>query len=244
MKKWEEYKFIIHAYTPDTLPMSRCANYLFELANMLGENPYVHFVRLDPGSSVMVHKIDIEAVPKVKERTMAIRQGEGTVLEMRAYRRINSMLREDNGTGVLVEDNNVEIIQFPGKEEAQIKFTSVQQQGKIDGEVIRIGGSKDIVPILLEIEGREISGCHAKRVIAKELAKNLFEPVRLYGEGRWDRDDEGEWNLANFIVDRFDVLEESTLSKTVIALRGLRGEWGKDALHGILASRHSNEETH
>lgn len=242
MEKWEEYKFKIEAYTPDTLPMSRCASYMAELADMLGEYPYVHFVRLEAGSNIMVHRIDVEAVPKVKERTQAVKRGEGTVTEMRAYRRLNSMLREDNGKGVLLGTHDVEIIQFPGKEEEKIRFTSVHQYGKIDGEVIRIGGSKEIVPILLAVEGREISGCHAKRGIAKELAKNLFEPVRLYGEGRWDRNEEGEWNLASFYVDRFDILEESTLSKTVIALRGLQGEWGENALHELLESRHSEED--
>jgi hypothetical protein len=242
MKKWEEYKFKIEAYTPDTLPMARCASYMAELANMLGEAPYVHFVRLEPGSSTMVHKIDIEAVPKVRERTEAIRRGEGKVVEMRAYNRINNMLLEDNGTGVYMEDNGAEIIRFPGKEYEKLKISSVQQYGEIDGEVIRIGGSKEIVPIILQVEGREISGCHTKRSMAKELAKNLFEPVRLFGMGRWDRATDGEWNLVHFIVDHFQALEESTLSKTIIALRGLRGEWGENALQELLESRHSTED--
>lgn len=117
-----------------------------------------------------------------------------------------------------------------------------QQQGEVDGEVIRIGGSKEVVPITLEVEGREISGFHAKRIIAKELAKNIFEPVRLYGEGRWNRNADGEWNLNHFMVDRFDVLQESTLSKTVIALRSLKGEWSKDSLNELLESRHYKDK--
>jgi hypothetical protein len=241
MKKWEEYRFRIEAYTPDTLPMARLADYLTELANILGETPYVHFVRIEPGSNVIVHKINIEAAPKVKANAIAVKKGEGNVVQMRSYRRMNTMLREDNGRGVFAEKKDIEIL-FPGIDEEKVSFNSIRQYGKIDGEVIRIGGSKEIVPILLEVEGREISGCHAKRAIAKELAKNLFEPVRLYGEGRWDRNDEGEWNLASFGVDRFDVLQESTLSKTVIALRALKGEWGKDALHDLLESRHSKED--
>ena len=81
-----------------------------------------------------------------------------------------------------------------------------------------------MVPILLYVEGREIAGCHANRTIAKELAKNLFEPVRLFGEGRWDRGIDGTWNLVGFTVDRFDVLQESTFSKTIMTLRGFEGE--------------------
>ena len=186
MKKWEEYKFKIEAYTPDTLPMAKCASYLAELANILGETPYVHFVKVAPGSAQLVHKIDKEAIPKVRERVMAIAKGEGAVAEMSAYRRINKMLLEDNATAVLVK-GKADILRFPGKEEEKLKYTSIQQQGEIEGEVIRIGGKQEMVPILLSVEGREIAGCHANRRIAKELAKNLFEPVRLFGEGRWDR---------------------------------------------------------
>ncbi len=242
MKNWKEYKFKIDVYTPDTLPMARCAMYLEELANMLGETPHVHFVRLEPGSTTLVHKIDIEFAPKVQERTTAVKQNNGTIVEMRAYRRLNTMLKEDKGTGVYLEENDTEIIKFPGEAYELLEFHSIQQQGEVDGEVIRIGGSKDIVPIMLEVEGREISGCHARRSIAKELAKNLFEPVRLYGEGKWNRNADGEWNLNYFMVDRFDVLQESTLSQAVVALRGLKGEWGEDSLNELLKSRHYKDK--
>lgn len=241
MKNFDLHKFKINAYTPDTLPMARCANYLEELAAMLGETPYVHFVRLDKGSTVIVHRIDKEAVPRVRERTEAVRQAKGTMAEMRAYRRLNRMLAEDNGTGVLLGKRNVEIIRFPGKEEEALKISSMQQRGTIEGEVIRVGGSRSIVPILLYVEGKEIPGCHARRAIAKELAKNLFEPVRLFGEGRWERSAEGEWNLIHFMVDRFDVMEKTSLSDAINELRQLKGEWGKTAIDEILESRRSNE---
>jgi hypothetical protein len=241
MQKYKEYKFKIEAYTPDTLPMARCASYLAELATILGETASVHFVRVASGCAQLVHRVDLEAEPKVKEHARAVANGTGTDNQMRAYRRVNRMLLEDNGTGSLVQ-GKAKILQFPGKKEEFLNFSSVQQQGEIDGEVIRVGGSKDIVPILLEVEGREISGCHAKRNIAKDLAKNLFEPVRLFGEGKWDRNVDGEWKLIEFTVDRFDVLEESALSKTVIALRGLKGDWGKDSFCELLESRNYEDK--
>lgn len=241
MEKWKEYKFKIEAYTPDTLPMARCASYLTELSAILGETASVHFVKVASGCVQLVHRIDIDADQKVKEHTLAVAQGTGTDSQMRAYRRVNKMLLEDNGTGSLVQ-GKTKILQFPGKKEEFLNFSSIQQQGEIDGEVIRVGGSKDIVPILLEVEGREISGCHAKRSIAKDLAKNLFEPVRLFGEGKWDRSIDGEWKLIEFTVDRFDVLEESALSKTVIALRGLKGDWNKNSFNDLLAYRNYEDK--
>jgi len=242
MKKWQEYKFRIDVYTPETLPMARCAEYMAELAVILGEAPYVHFVKVARGSATLVHRIDAEAVQKVMERTKAVEGGTGSSEQMRAYRNINRKLQEDNGTGTL-KKGRAKILYFPGKEEELLKLTSIQERGEIDGEVARVGGIGDIIPILLTSEGETISGCHAKRNIAKELGKYLFEPVRLYGEGRWERNVEGIWNLVSFSVDRFDVLKETSLSKTILALRGLKGEWKENSLHELLKSRHDEEDT-
>ena len=237
MEKWKEYKFKIEAYTPDTLPMARCASYLAELSTILGETASVHFVKVAAGCAQLVHRIDIDAEPKVREHTLAVAKGTGTASQMRAYHRVNKMLLEDNGTGALVQ-GKTKVLLFPGgSEEETVNFTSIHQRGEINGEIIRVGGSDEIMSnILLMVEGRVISNCHAKRSIAKDLGKYLFEPVRLFGEGRWSRN-EGEWDLENFVVDRFEALEEKSLSETVIALRGLKGEWGKNSLHELLESR-------
>jgi hypothetical protein len=240
-KKWELYKFKIDVYTPDTLPMARCASYLTELANILGETSSVHFVKVMPGTTQLVHKIDIEAVPKIKERTAAVKNGIGTVNQMQAYRRVNTMLREDNGSGAYMKGKS-KLLSFPGKKKDIPRFTPIQQVGEIDGEVIRIGGSKEMVHITLSSEGNETSGINTKRSIAKELGKHLFEQVRLFGNGRWERDIDGVWNLIGFTVDRFEVLEEIPLSQTVLALRGLKGEWKKDVISEILESRHSEKD--
>jgi len=50
-KSGGEYRFKIDAYTPDTMPMSRLAEYMRELSEMLGEPSAVHFERLEPGST-------------------------------------------------------------------------------------------------------------------------------------------------------------------------------------------------
>ena len=241
MKKYEEYKFKIQAYTPDTLPMERCASYMAELANMLGETPYVHFVKITKGCTQLVHKIDIEAIPKIMGNTEAVKNGTASEPKMKAYRRLNVMLREDNGTGVYVKGRD-KIIRFPGKEEKIIQLPSVQQRGIIDGELIRLGGIRDIVPITLGIEGKEIPGYFAKREIAKQLAKFLFEPVRLYGEGRWERSEDGTWKVGHFVVDHFIVLEQSSLTETVATLREIaqKGSWGDNAVNELLLDRNSD----
>ena len=241
MKKWEEYKFRIDTYTPDTLPMARCAEYLTELATILGETPYVHFMKVGSGSASLAYKVEIEAVPKVIERTSAVKAGTGTSNQMQAYRNINKMLQENNATGTIKKGRS-KLLYFPGREEEKDKISAIQQRGEIDGEIICVGGADEIVPILLKSEGIVVSGCRARRTVAKELAKLLFETVRLYGEGRWERNADGIWNLVSFSVDRFDELQEKPISQTILALRGLKGEWKENALEELLRSRHGEED--
>jgi hypothetical protein len=242
MDRGEEYRFQMDAYAPETLPLGRLAGYLEELATLLGEGKFVHLLRLEPGSTVIVSRIDAEAVPKVRERTAAVQRGEGPPDAMRAYGRINRLLREDNGAGVLFEETGAEVIRFPGREDERPEFTLVPQQGELDGEVVRVGGVGESVPVMLQAGGQTLTGIYAKRSVAKPLARHLFEPVRLYGTGRWNRSADGDWQLERFVVDRFEVLDERSLSSLVLALRAVPGsEWGSNAVNDMLALRHGEE---
>ena len=166
----DEYRLKIEAYTPDTMPMERLAEYLAELAQMLGERTSVHFVRLDPGSTSVIHRIEREAIPKVKSWTASVRRGIGPRDSVRAYRKINRMLRDDNSSAVWKEEKTeLTIIIFPGKDDAEEQVIGIAQRGSIDGEVIRIGGLQNIVKIMLKCEQEEIFGCWATKPIAKAI---------------------------------------------------------------------------
>jgi hypothetical protein len=115
----------------------------------------------------------------------------------------------------------------------------VRQYGSIDGVVVRIGGRDQTVHLTLEIEGGEhITGCHTNRQTAKELAHCLFEPVRLFGRGRWARDNDGRWSLLDFKIESFDPLDGMPLSEAVERLRAIDAEWGPDALSDLQMIRH------
>lgn len=221
-----EYRLKIEAYTPDTIPMERLAEYLAELAQMIGERTSVHFVRLDTGSTSVIHRIDREAIPKVTSRTASVRRGIGPRDSVRAYRRINRMLRDDNGSAVWKEEKTeVPIIVFPGKDDAVEQVTGIAQRGSIDGEVIRVGGLQNIVPITLKCEQEEIFGCWANKHVAKSIGRRLFDPVRLFGRGRWNRSGEGQWKLDIFRVESFEPLRDVPLSKALNELRAIQTEW-------------------
>jgi hypothetical protein len=243
MAEAEEFRLKIEAYTPDTMPMERLAEYLAELAKMLGESTSVHFVRLDHGSTSVVHRIQREAVPKVRARTAALRRGVGPRDSVRAYRKINRMLRDDNGSAVWKRtENDADVIVFPGKDDAQEAVTGISQRGSIDGEIVRVGGLQNVVPIMLKCEHEDMSGCWANRTIAKALARVLFEPVRLFGTGRWNRDDEGRWKLDIFRVESFTALRNVSLATALNELRSIPADWDDSAFNEVSALRAAERE--
>ena len=245
----EEFRLKIEAYTPETMPMARLAEYLAELALMLGESTSIHFVRLDSGSTSLVHRIDREALPKIRARTQSVGRGVGPRDAVRAYKKINRMLRDDNGRAVwnrdVAEPGPVivpDIIVFPGTDDAEQGFEAVRQRGSLDGEVIRVGGSQKLIPVTLQSEHQEITGCWADRVIAKALAQRLFEPVRLFGTGRWNRNDEGTWKLGIFRVESFATLKPTSLSEALADLRTIEIEWSDEAFNELRLLRNDLAE--
>jgi hypothetical protein len=238
----EEFRFRIEPYTPETIPMARLAGYLQELAAILGETTAVHFVRLEASSTVVVHRVEHEAVPKVRDRASAVARRQGSLPAMRAYRNINRMLRQDNGQGVLQAPTGAEIIRFPGIQEVE-RYGTVTQQCAVDGEVVRIGGTRERVPITLRSEVELIADCYTSRATAKRLAAYLFEPVRLYGHGRFAREDDGAWKLEYFVFETFTKLTDEPLSSVIQALRAIPGgEWGENALDELHVIRHGPTE--
>ena len=239
----DEFRLKIEAYNPDTMPMERLAEYLGEFAKMLGEGPAVHFVRLEAGSTSVIHRIQREAIPKVKDRTAAVRRGLGPRDSVRAYQKINRMLRADNGTAVWREEKSeAEIVVFPGKEDAEELVTGISQRGSLDGEVVRIGGLQNLVPIMLKCEQEELSGCWANKIVAKALGRRLFEPVRLFGTGRWNRNDEGKWKLDIFRVDSFQPLRDVALSTALNELRSIANEWSSNSFDELSVIRSGHVE--
>lgn len=233
-----EYRFVIDAYNPKTFPMARLAEYMGHLAAMLGEPAFVHFERLEPGSTILVSKIQREALPKVRHRVASVRRREGPSDGMRAYRAINRLLREDDGIGLLKEKpDGATIIRFPGREEAEEAFPAVRQYGSVDGVVVRIGGKDQTVHVTLESEGEQITGCYTTRLVAKELARRFWEPVRLFGRGRWARDNDGRWTLLDFKIESFEPLVDVPLSEALSEVRAIKTEWGPRMLIELSAIR-------
>ena len=226
------YRFVIdESFTPETLPMARLAEYMADVAELLGEKPYVHFVQIEPGSAVLLQDVEHEAYPKVRTRVFDVKRGEGPTDAKRAYEVINRRLAADNASGVLSEEQEpntpaTRVLDFPGRRMfVDSEYGPLTQLGTLQGVVIVVGGESDPVPVHLH-DGDQVYICRAKRQIAKELAANIFGlPVRVKGSGRWFRDSYGTWTLKTFTITSFDVLENTSLSEVIGTLRHVPGKW-------------------
>jgi len=115
-RTYREYRFKIDAYTPDTLPMARLAEYIADLAVVLGNRERVHFNRVEAGSTSPVIRIEWEAEPKVRERLRAVKTKEAPEDALRAARDIDRRLAEDNAVGVLQDPTGGKVLRFAGRE--------------------------------------------------------------------------------------------------------------------------------
>ncbi len=243
-----EYRFQIDSYTPDTIPMARLAEYLEELATLLGERQSVHFLAVEDGSTVPVVGIEREAVPKVEQRVRDVKLNEGPEDARRARKALNDKLIYDNGSGALIGPTGSKLLVFPGrKAPTEPVFGPFNQPGTLDGIPIVIGGKQDRVPVHIE-DGGGIYLCEASREVAKGLASYLFTTcIRVNGTGRWYRDKDGVWEMRNFIIDGFTEVASDSLGTAVEKLRKIPAQWKErpDPLSDLKSLRYdpSDDET-
>jgi hypothetical protein len=242
MAKYREFRWKIGAYTAETMPLDRLMDYIRELMTVLGNAQHMHLIHVESSSTQPVFKVDEEAVPHIEARAAQIRTGIAPLDVRRSYRKINSMLREDKTDAVFYE-GTAEVIPFPGVNAPPAEqICGIQQPGSLDGRLVSIGGRRELVPLQLETPEKVLTDIYAKRPLAKEISPFLFEPVRLLGQGRWSRDEDGEWNLDRFTVNGFEPLGSENLVSVVNSLKNVQAIWPDDPLAALDALRHGDGE--
>jgi hypothetical protein len=224
--KHREYRFEIDAFSPTSIPMSRLAEYVSDLAKVFGNNNSVHLLKIEGGSTVPVLMVEWEAEPKVRDRIKAIKNHEGPEDAQQAAKDLDRRLLQDNATAVLIDPAGSKVFRFPGRENAtKMEFGPVNQAGVFQGIPIKVGGENDPVPVHLE-DGKEKHIVLARRSLAKDIAQYLFTSVvRVEGMGRWIRHTDGEWEMLSFHATSFKLIEDADIRKNIGELRKLPGEW-------------------
>jgi hypothetical protein len=227
-----EYVFRIDVFTPDTMPMSRLAEYLGALARLLGHSEHTHFVRLEEGSAKLVHKIDAVDAPKVETRLNGVRVGDAPKDAMQAQKVIEELLVNDNAVATLAEVATGKIVvPFLGRNRPKpLVFPPFREDATIDGQIVNIGGRDPSAHAVLQDGDIYHTHIQMKRDLARDLAPLLYGPlVRLHGNGRFERDQDGVWKMLDFRVDRFELLDGRTVAETLEAIRSVPGNRLMDA---------------
>lgn len=223
--------------------MGRLAEYLDAFARLLGEQGEVHLDDVRTGSAVLVATIDEPAQPKVGDRLDRIRRGDGTKDALKAYHDLDELLRMDNATGQLIDADSAVIIPFPGRDRpAPLNYGPFKQDGSLEGQVIRVGGKDETVPVHLR-DGEVIhSGLFTNPEVARQIIRYYLGPVlRVHGTGTWFRAADGTWELRTFKITDFEVLDETPLDEVVGKVRAVEGsKWNEvpDPVQHLLEGRH------
>jgi hypothetical protein len=245
--------FYIDAYSPDTIPMAKLAEYMADFATLLGKEHAVHFDHLEGGSTQIVSRVEYEDVPKVTTRLTEIRNGTAPKELARIVAQIDNRLANDNATGRILfaeveRGVTAELLAFPGRDRPKVpSYGPFNQEGHLDGMLFSIVGRDETVSVRLQNGETTYTGCETTRAIARELGKHMFEPIRIYGTGRWTRDADGQWTLKSFRIHRFEALGKDSLSETVAALRAVPGNGWKnldDPLAELEDIRRDKDELH
>lgn len=241
----EIYTFHIDAFTPETMPMARLAEYMAVLATMLGERTSVHFQRLETGSTRLVSRIEREAAPKVRDNINSAQSGDATTEVAKAYKLANDMLRKDNAEGML-ERCGSNVLAFPGRKAPRpVKLGPFNQTVEKDGVLVRIGGTDKTAHATIEDSDRETWSFEVTRELAIELAHHLFgKPIRLVGTGRFFRDEDARWQHTTLKATGFELLNAASLAEVVGKIRRLpEGTW-KDNPTDLLRRLRDDGDAH
>lgn len=229
------YDFRIDVWKPETLPLKRLAEYAHELAKLFGSTAHVHLLKIRRGSHVQEFAVAHSAKASVERQLALVRSPDAPEELVRPYTNLNGYLRVDGGSAVLKIKGGAKVIDFPGCKTPLAEEVVVHEAGMLDGVVMRVGGKDETVPVWLEGENRERLACTASRAIAKELASHLFgNAVRVNGTGKWRRSVERVWELEEFVIKSWEVLDNAPLDEMVTKLRGIDGS-GWDLLDDPIA---------
>ena len=225
------------------IPTDRLDGYKRSLAAMLGYEDAVHYRELETGILTLVAGIDEEKSRNVATRLEKVASGKGDGLAAKAYSRIAKMLAEDRASGFIYEgdEENAKILAFPPRLKP---IGPIEEEDSLEGVLVRIGGSGQIARLQLQDGRAKHARIEADRATARRISKHLYEPVRLYGSGRWMRDENGKWILKRFRVQNFCKIELGDLEKLVQQLRAVKGsQWKEiDDPIGFLMSLRNDDE--
>lgn len=218
----KELRFHIEGTSPHEMPMGRLAEYLSELAALLGHKKQVHFLRVEQGSLPCVIEVEQKAESAIYSRVRRAAINKGPKEAVKANSQLRAMLKRDKFSADLKQETGDVVVSFPlAKDPKQETVGPFWEDGSLVGIVVRLGGIDETLPVHIVYEGRYYI-CNASRDIVKQLGPRIWgNPVRVHGKGKWIRNEQGVWELQYFDIYSVEDLDETTLLNAVSKLRAI-----------------------
>lgn len=207
--------------SPDRLSMKRLAEYLRELSTFYGSESAVHFDSVREGSAKLVCRVEDACYPVVLNQVREVSSGIGAKRPARSYQKLSDLMLDDRVDGHLQAEGK-QIIQFPKGKLAEPPLRIIKSS-HIQGRLYSVGGKDSTVPVRVEGADGESLLCETNVQIAERLAQLLFKPVRLHGEGEWERRPDGSWRLIKLVVSSFVKLEDIGFKAAIAKLKAAGG---------------------
>jgi hypothetical protein len=250
---WKEFQFKIEGkvgeeeLTPLTLPMARLAEYLTDLAIIMGHKESVHFIATGDGSARAIMYVDEEEESRVTSQIQNSAHGAGPHYANEAYKRLDTRLREDEAVGDIVNaSKNAKIIEFPGRRTDQpLAYGPINERASVVGVLKRVGGFDESIPVHLQRADGAIFYCEAAPSLAKELVPLYEQTIRVHGIATYYRE-AGLWKLERFRIQSYDPqpLGGDSLAETIEKLKAIPGNgWNEidDPLEELRKIRHGED---
>jgi hypothetical protein len=255
MPDWKKFKFKITGkvqeaeVTPLTLPMARLAEYLIDLADVLGHKDGVHLVAVEEGSAQPVVWIDPLVYSAAIAQMQSAQIGMGPKEANNGYKRLDTRLRVDQGSADFLDaDSEAKIFEFPGiKRMNSVPIRGIREQASVTGELRRVGGLDKTIHLCLKRADGEVVYVESDEAFAKQMEGFLFNYIRINGVATWSRDENGTWICDRFRAQSFDPIPlvnepfETTLDK-LKSLPGNRWPEVDDPYEELRKLRHGKDE--
>jgi hypothetical protein len=89
-----------------------------------------------------------------------------------------------------------------------------------------VGGFDKIIPVHMRSGKAQVHHyCNADEDMARKLAPYVLgSALRVFGDGKWYRDEHEQWTRKAFTIRDFELLENRSLTESVARLRAIPGE--------------------
>ena len=216
----------------DNISLEDISAYLHDFAELLGKDAHPRYHNITRGSLTVAARVALDKEIEVKTRGFLLRTGDAPEDAVRAKDRISRRLGVHRARkATIIDPENTKLIEIPIERpvEGVIKLPSLRKAGSVQGKVIRIGGTKELVSVEIQDVDGHIYLCQARRDTAKKLAKEMFDrTIRAHGSGVWERGEDALWRVHDFQIANFDILEEDSLSEVLGQVRQIRSAWQED----------------